>query len=211
MKLSLVFTILAGIATPVLAASPTETAVGDIEAGKLKAASCAACHNEQGEAGGFPKLEGQHASYLYKQLQDFKLGMTSGGAEGRANAVMGGMAMPLSDQDMLDLSAYYASLTMSPNTTPEDVVERGQALYMGGDIERGIAACTACHGPRGVGQSLAKFPRVSSQYAGYIDSQLRAFRSGERANDPNGMMRDVAMKLSDEDIEILSKYLGGLH
>ncbi|WP_221075245.1 c-type cytochrome [Agarivorans aestuarii] len=203
-KLTLVLMLMAGVASPVWAK-------GDAAAGEQKAATCKACHNEQGEAAGYPKLEGQHAGYLLKQLKEFKAGAISGGTEGRNNAVMGGMAMPLSEQDMEDLAAYYSGQAMSPNTTAPEYVEAGQQLYMGGDLERGIAACTACHGPRGVGQSLAGFPRVSSQYAGYIKSQLEMFRSGERANDLNGMMQDVAAKLSDKDIEILSQYLGGLH
>ncbi|WP_427980503.1 c-type cytochrome [Agarivorans sp.] len=203
-KLTLVLILLAGVASPVWAK-------GDAVAGEQKAASCKACHNNQGEALGYPKLEGQHAGYLVKQLKDFQAAMKSGGAEGRNNAIMGGMAMPLTEQDMEDISAYFAAQPMSPNTTAPEYVEAGQKLFMGGDIERGIAACTACHGPRGVGHSLARFPRISSQYATYIKNQLEAFRSGERANDLNGMMRDVAAKLSDKDIEILSQYLGGLH
>ncbi|RKF22083.1 cytochrome c4 [Alginatibacterium sediminis] len=184
-------------------------AQGDIAQGEAKSATCVTCHNENGEALGYPKIDGQHASYLEKQLHEFKAAMTGG--TGRANAVMGGMAIGLSDEDISDLSAYFASKTMSPNTTAPEFVDAGQSLYMGGDLERGIAACTACHGPRGNGQSLANFPKISSQYAPYIKSQLELFRSGERNNDLNGMMRNVAAKLSDDDIELLSQYLGGLH
>mgnify|MGYP006179172509 FL=1 len=137
--------------------------------------------------------------------------MTSGGKEGRNNAVMGGMVAALSDQDMKDLAVFYASQTMKSGTTPEDVVARGQQLFRAGDMDRGIAACIACHGPRGVGHSLASFPKISFQHPAYIKSQLESFRNGSRANDMNGMMRDIAKKLTDEDIEVLSKYLGGLH
>ncbi len=186
---------------------------GDVEAGKTKSATCAACHGPDGNSTipANPKIAGQHESYLYKQLKEFKLGMTSGGKEGRVSAVMGGMSMGLSDQDMKDLAAYFASQTMKPGSTPEEVVASGQALYRGGDMKRGIAACQACHGPRGVGQSLAGFPQVSFQHPEYIKTQLELFRSGERANDKNGMMQDIAMKLTDKDIEILSKYMAGLH
>ena len=159
----------------------------------------------------YPKIAGQHAGYIYKQLKEFKAGMASGGKEGRNNAVMGGMVAALSDQDMKDLAVFYASQTMKSGTTPEDVVARGQKLFRGGDMDRGIAACIACHGPRGVGHSLAGFPKISFQHPAYIKAQLESFRNGSRANDMNGMMRDVAKKLTDEDIEILSKYLGGLH
>lgn len=186
---------------------------GNAEAGKAKAATCAACHGPDGNApvAMYPKIAGQHADYLYKQLKDLKLGMTSGGKEGRMDPVMSAMAMPLSDQDMKDISAYFASLNMSAGTTPEEVVEAGQKLYKAGDAERGIPSCAACHGPRGNGTSLAKFPKVSFQHPEYIKSQLLKFRDGTRANDMNGMMRDIAQKLTDKDIEVLSKYLGGLH
>jgi cytochrome c553 len=186
---------------------------GNAEAGKAKSATCAACHGPDGNSPTdmYPKIAGQHAGYIYKQLKEFKAGMASGGKEGRNNAVMGGMVAALSDQDMKDLAVFYASQTMKSGTTPEDVVARGQQLFRAGDMDRGIAACIACHGPRGVGHSLANFPKISFQHPAYIKAQLEAFRNGSRANDMNGMMRDIAKKLTDEDIEVLSKYLGGLH
>lgn len=186
---------------------------GDIEAGKTKAATCVACHGVDGNKPlpNHPKLAGQHAEYLFKQLKEFKLGMTSGGKEGRMDPVMSGMAMPLSEQDMKDISAYFASLNMTPGSTPEDVVALGGKLYKAGDAERGIPSCAACHGPRGNGTSLAGFPKVSFQNADYVKAQLEKFRSGDRNNDLNGMMRDVAKKLTDKDIELLSKYVSGLH
>ncbi|MGO2563333.1 MAG: c-type cytochrome, partial [Pseudoalteromonas nigrifaciens] len=158
-----------------------------------------------------PKLAGQHADYIYKQLQDLKLGMTSGGKKGRMDPVMSAMAMPLSEQDMKDLSAYFASLNMSEEATPKDVVETGKILYKAGDADRGIPGCAACHGPRGNGSSLAKFPKVSFQHPGYVKAQLEKFRDGTRQNDLNGVMQDIAKKLTDKDIEVLSQYLGGLH
>lgn len=186
---------------------------GNIEAGKAKSVTCAACHGPDGNSPTdmYPKIAGQHAGYIYKQLKEFKLGASTGGKEGRNNAVMAGMVAALSEQDMRDLAAYYASQTMKAGSTPEDVVEAGQKLFRAGDMQRGIAACIACHGPRGDGYSLANFPKISFQHAAYIKTQLESFRNGSRANDMNGMMRDVAKKLTDEDIEILSKYLGGLH
>lgn len=188
-------------------------AEGNPEAGKTKVAACAACHGNDGNSALAlnPKLAGQHESYLVKQLHDFRLASRTGGAEGRNNAVMNGMAAGLSDQDIADISAWFASQTMTSGETPENVIEQGQALYVGGDLERGIAACVACHGPRGNGMGLAKFPDISGQHTDYIKSQLEQFRSGQRANDPNGMMRDIAKKLTDEDIKILSQYIAGLH
>jgi cytochrome c553 len=119
--------------------------------------------------------------------------------------------MPLSEQDMKDLAVYYASLPISDNTTPENVVEAGKVLYTAGDAERGLTACIACHGPRGDGTELSGFPKISGQHADYIKAQLEKFRDGSRANDMNEMMRDIAKKLTDEDIDTLSKYVGGLH
>jgi len=208
-KIALTLTVLFGA----LAANNATAFDGDATAGKAKSAVCAACHGADGNApvNIYPKLAGQNAEYLYKQLKDLKLGMTSGGSEGRMDPVMSGMAMALSDQDMKDLSAFYASLNMSEGTTSEDVVDAGTKLYKAGDAERGIPACAACHGPRGNGTSLAGFPKISFQHPEYIKAQLEKFRSGARNNDQNGMMADISKKLTDQDIEILSKYLGGLH
>ncbi|MFC3032967.1 c-type cytochrome [Pseudoalteromonas fenneropenaei] len=208
-KLALTLTMLLGA----LSASNAVAFDGNAEAGKAKSATCAACHGPDGNApvAIYPKLAGQHADYIYKQLQELKLGMTSGGKQGRMDPVMSGMAMALSEQDMKDLAAFYATQNMSAGTTPEEVVAAGSKLYKAGDAERGIPACAACHGPRGNGTSLSKFPKISFQHPDYIKSQLLKFRDGSRANDMNGMMRDIAKKLTDQDIEVLSKYLGGLH
>ncbi|MCG9632530.1 MULTISPECIES: c-type cytochrome [Vibrio] len=196
-----------------LLASCSVWAQGSIEAGKAKSQTCVACHGADGNSliTQYPKLAGQHEKYLEKQLKDLKLGMTSGGKQGRNEPVMGAMAMPLSEQDMADLAAYYASLPISNNSTPENVVEEGKALYTAGDAERGVTACIACHGPRGNGTELSGFPKISGQHAEYIKAQLEKFRDGSRNNDMNAMMRDVAKKLTDADIETLSKYVGGLH
>jgi len=186
---------------------------GDAEAGKAKAVVCAACHSADGNSAVdmYPKLAGQHATYLYKQLRDYKTGMETAGKQGRNNSIMFGMVAALSDQDMKDLAAYFASQKMKAGTTPENVIERGEQLYRGGDADRGIAACIACHGPRGSGTSLGGFPKISFQHANYLKTTLQEFRDGKRANDLNGMMQDIAKKLTDEDIEVLSQYVGGLH
>ena len=162
----------------------TAVAQGDAEAGKAKSAVCAACHNVDGNSAipMNPKIAGQHEKYLYKQLMEFKLASQTGGQEGRNNAVMNGMAAPLSEQDMKDLSAYFASQTESPGATPEEYIAPGEALYRGGDESRGIAACAACHGPTGNGSSLSGFPDISGQHVEYTVTQLKAFRSGMRNN-----------------------------
>ncbi|MFQ3175028.1 MAG: cytochrome c553 [Psychromonas sp.] len=190
----------------VLSFSSFVQAQGNIEAGKVKSAACAACHGADGNSPSnlYPKLAGQHAPYLEKQLQQFKNGE-------RANAIMMGMASGLSTQDMQDLAAYYANNTMTPETVSPEVVTAGEKLYMAGKSGQKMAACTACHGPRGNGLELAKFPKISSQYPAYIKTQLENFRSKKRANSPNGMMYGVAAKLSDADIELLSKYISALH
>ena len=208
-KIALSLTMLFGA----LAANNATAFDGDATAGKAKSATCAACHGADGNApiSMYPKIAGQHAEYIYKQLAEFKTGMTSGGKEGRMDPVMSGMAMPLSDQDMKDLAAYFSTLPIQEGETPKEVVEVGTKLYKAGDAERGIPSCASCHGPRGNGTSLAGFPKISSQHPEYIKSQLEKFRSGTRNNDLNGMMRDIAKKLTDEDIEVLSKYLNGLH
>ncbi|MGQ4277331.1 c-type cytochrome [Pseudidiomarina sp. E22-M8] len=191
----------------------TFAASGDAVAGKEKSQVCAACHGPTGSSPSdmYPKINGQHASYLTKQLHDYKLAAETGGKEGRANAIMQGQVASLSDQDIADLAAYFASQDPMQGTAPEDVVAAGQKFYLGGDTERGITACVACHGPRGDGMALAVFPDISGQYPAYLKTQLEKFRSGERANDMNGMMRDVAAKLTDKDIELLSQYMSGLY
>jgi cytochrome c553 len=208
-KIALSLTILLGA----LSASNATAFDGDVNAGKEKSVTCAACHGPDGNApvSIYPKIAGQHADYIFKQLKEFKLGMTSGGKEGRMNPVMSAMAMPLSEQDMKDLAAYFSSLNMSEGLTPKENVDVAKMLFKAGDAERGIPSCAACHGPRGNGSSLAKFPKISFQHPEYIKSQLEMFRDGSRNNDLNGMMRDIAKKLTDKDIEVLSQYLGGLH
>lgn len=181
-----------------LLASCSVWAQGSIEAGKAKSQTCVACHGADGNSliTQYPKLAGQHEKYLEKQLKELKLGMTSGGKQGRNEPVMGAMAMSLSEEDMADLAAYYASLPISNNSTPENVVDEGKVLYTAGNAERGVTACIACHGPRGNGTELSGFPKISGQHADYIKAQLEKFRDGSRNNDMNAMMRDVAKKVN---------------
>ncbi len=196
-----------------LLTSLTVLAQGDPTAGKAKSTTCVACHGTDGNSplAINPILAGQHESYLLKQLKDFKKGAESSGKEGRYNALMAGMVTPLSLQDMQDLAAYYASQTPLSGTTPPDAIELGKTLYLVGDKKRGIMACVACHGPRGNGTPLSGFPKISGQHADYIKAQLEAFRADKRRNDKNNMMRLIAAKLTDEQIQALSLYLGGLH
>lgn len=181
------------------------SAAGNPEAGQQKSSTCAACHGADGNSvsAEWPKLAGQHAGYLEKQLLEYQSG-------GRANAVMQGMAAPLGEQDIADLSAYYADQTIDFGAADPDRVALGESLYRGGDPERGIAACSGCHGPAGRGNMAARFPHLAGQHAEYTAAQLRMFRAGERANDPNGMMQGAAANLTDAQIEAVASYIQGL-
>ncbi|MEL4251999.1 c-type cytochrome [Shewanella xiamenensis] len=195
----------------VAAISSPAIAEGNAEAGKTKIIVCSACHGMDGNSmiDMYPKLAGQHATYLQKQLHDFRSAAQSGGKDGRMDPIMSGMAMPLSDQDILDITAYFSTQAIQVAEV-KDVPELGAKLYKGGDVSRGITACMACHGPDGKGAELAGFPALAGQHANYIKIQLTKFRDAGRHNDLNGMMQDVAKKLNDSDIDALSKYLASL-
>lgn len=180
-------------------------AAGDPVRGQGLSQACAACHGSDGNSVNpeWPKLAGQHASYTHKQLMDYKSGR-------RQNALMSGQVANLDEQDMWDLAAFYAQQQISPGTADESVAERGERIYRGGIPAQGVPACIACHGPTGNGNPAAMFPVVASQHARYSADQLRYFRSGQRANDNGRMMRNVAARMSDADIEAVSQYMAGL-
>ena len=180
---------------------------GDAAAGKVKAAVCAACHGADGNGGAnplWPKQAGQHVEYIVKQLQDFKSGA-------RKDPIMNGMAASLSDQDMLNVATYFNSQTRSIGSADPVKGAKGQAIFKGGIAEKGVAACMACHGPDGAGNPAAKYPSLAGQNAAYVAKTLKDFRSGTRANDPQKMMRDIAAKLNDAEIDELAEYVSGLH
>ena len=183
-----------------------DAANGQEIAGKV----CAACHGPDGNSplAVNPSLAGQHAEYLYKQLSNFK--SKDGKPAERNNAVMAGMAAPLSDDDMKNVSAYYAGQTARPRTARDpELVKQGQQIYRGGIAAKSVAACASCHSPNGAGLP-AQYPRVAGQHAEYTAAQLKAFRAGDRKNDPNAMMRTVAAKLSDREMATVSEYLASL-
>ena len=182
-------------------------AAGDAAAGQTKVAVCAACHGADGNsaAPNFPKLAGQGERYLLKQLQDIKSG-------DRQVIEMTGILTNLSDQDMADIAAYYASQSTSVGTADPAKLEVGQSLYRGGKLDEGLPACTGCHSPTGSGNAAAGFPHLGGQHAQYIAKQLTDFREGNRTNDGDTMpMRAIAGKLSNKDIEAISSYIQGLH
>ena len=184
----------------------TVFAGGDIEAGKSKSAACAACHGADGNSinPAWPKLAGQGAPYLYSQLAMFKDGT-------RQNALMNGQAAALSEQDMHDIAAYYASLTGSPSAANADLVAQGEAIYRGGIAKKEVAACMACHSPTGAGNPAAMFPKLSGQHAAYTAAQLKAYRGMERNYPEAQIMVKVAERLTDDEINAVAEYIAGLH
>lgn len=171
---------------------------------------CAACHGADGNstAPTNPKIAGQFAEYLEKQLRDFK--SQSGKPPLRKSDVMNGMAASLSDSDAKSIASYYGSQTLKPAAAGDKkLAAEGQKLWRGGDPANGVPACAGCHGPSGAGLPV-EFPRLAGQYGEYLVAQLTAFRSGGRTNDPNGMMRGVAAHLTDEQIRAVAEYAAGL-
>lgn len=197
-------------------------AAGDAKAGEAKAQACVGCHGVNGNSmiPNFPKLAGQHAGYTAKQLADFKAGKQRYAPE------MLGMVANLSEQDMADLAAYYAKQQASMGKADKQLVSLGEKLYRGGNKNTGVTACIACHGPRGAGNPPANFPRINGQHTAYLVKSLKDFRAGYarcsnditgaqlagiRCNDLNGMMRSIAAKMTDDEIEAVASYVSGLH
>ena len=177
----------------------------DVAAGKIVSASCAACHGVDGNAPSdlFPKLAGQHAEYLEKQILEFQKGA-------RENAMMAPMVAALSAEQVADVSAYFAAQTTTPGAVSEELVALGEKIYRGGNKETGVPACMACHGPDGSGVPAAKWPALSGQYPAYLEAQLAAFASGARSNDTNKMMQDIAARMSPAEIKAAAAYASGL-
>ncbi|HRF61494.1 MAG TPA: c-type cytochrome, partial [Candidatus Competibacter sp.] len=188
-----------------LGSATAALAAGDATAGKAKSATCAACHGPDGNStiAQYPKLSGQSADYLVKQLQEFKSGA-------RANPIMLGMVAPLSAQDMEDLAAYFASQPVTRAAADPALAPQGEALFRGGNLSSGIAACSACHGANGAGNPAAKFPAIAAQHADYTQAQLKAFRAMERTNDAGQMMRNITVKMTDPEIKAVASYIQGL-
>ena len=199
-------------------------AEGDISSGKEKAAACVSCHGDNGNSlvSSFPKLAQQHSSYLKKQLQAFKNGT-------RKNPMMSSIAMGLSDEDMVDIAAYYAEQEVSANQLPvldddddekpatadgekkadgnaklQAIIAQGSDLYRNGDLPREVSACIACHGPFGEGNKPAGYPLLKSQHADYLIKTLTDFKTDARSNNPENIMHMTAKKMTDEEIKAVS-------
>ena len=185
----------------------TSQAAGDAEAGKTKAQVCFSCHGVNGVSTNpaWPNLAGQHASYIVKQLGDFKAGTE------RNDPLMMGQVASLSPQDMEDLAAFFAKQKPSQGGAEEAKLALGEQIYRGGNPATGVSACMACHGPSGAGNPAAKYPMVSGQHAAYVEKTLKDFRSGMRKNDPGKMMQNIAERMTDAEIAAVASYMQGLH
>ena len=186
------------------AAEAANVAKPDLAKGQaISTQVCAACHTADGSRGSpaNPILAGQHPEYLVKQLHEFKAGI-------RKNAIMQGMAATLSDEDMRNVAAFYATKSAKPGFAKnKDLVGLGEKIYRGGIAEKQVPACAGCHSPTGAGIP-AQYPRVAGQHGDYIEGQMNSFRSGQRAN--SAQMMAIAAKLSDKEIKAVSDYIAGL-
>ncbi len=203
------------LATALLLAAQGVAAQGAIKGDPAKAQQiviqvCVACHAADGNSPipVNPSLAGQHPEYTYKQLMNFK--PQGGKPAERNNAVMAGMVANLSEDDMKNIAAYFAAQKAKPGVARDAALARqGEAIYRGGIMSKGIAACASCHAPNGAGMP-AQYPRLAGQHAEYTAGQLKAFRAGQRVNDAAKMMRGVAAKLNDQEIAAVSEYIAGL-
>lgn len=178
---------------------------GDAKSGQSKALVCGACHGAEGQSTNpqWPNLAGQHAKYLVQQLQAYQTGTT------RTSPIMAPLVAALTQEDMEDLSAWYAQKPLvTPGTKASSA--HGEQLYRQGDMEKQIPACVACHGPNGRGAEQAGFPMISHQQPEYLIQQLQAFKAGTRSTDPLKIMRTICAKLSAEDMQDLAQYIGHL-
>lgn len=200
-------------ATPQPGAQPAAQSANIIEtpetkAGQAKTGTCTACHNADGNSTvpNWPKIAGQYEDYLVKQLKEYRMGDKGP----RFEASMYAMVANLTDQDIADLAAFYSHQKQTMGKANAQYVSLGEKIYRGGNIQTGVTACLACHGPDGQGNEAAKFPRLAGQHATYIENQLRAFKDGKRKNSPNGMMESISRSMSDEEMKAVSSYVEGL-
>jgi cytochrome c553 len=185
---------------------PIAHAAGDVNRGQQLSTTCIACHNEDGNTTNpqWPKLAGQHASYLVTQMQLFKNGE-------RPNPIMMPIMANFSEQHIEDLAAFYASQKTSIGTANPELVDRGKQLYRGGDIAKGIPACIACHGPDGRGNEQAGFPVLSGQNPDFTLEELEDYKASSRTSDLYGIMRTIAGRMDKEDMVAVASYIHGLH
>ena len=207
MKLPASLTLMALLTLSIGSALAVEAKVAafkpDAAKGAQLSATCQACHTADGSRGApaNPILQGQHPEYLVKQLAEFKSGK-------RKNAIMMGMAAPLSEDDMKQLAAFYATKTPKPGFAKvKETVSLGEQIYRGGIAAKAVPACAGCHSPNGAGIP-AQYPRLSGQHADYAEAQLLAFRSGLRGN--NAQMSTIAGKMNEREMKAVADYAAGL-
>jgi len=208
MKIKLVPVLLViGFALAASLAQAESLVDGDIDAGEAKSIVCGACHGAEGNSVSpmWPNIAGQNANYMVKQLKAFQSGL-------RSDPLMTSQAMLLSEQDMKNVAVFYESLpAVAQEVADASLIARAEALYRGGNSEEGIAACLACHGPTGRGNPAAAYPALNGQHAAYAAKQLRDYAAGVRkSDDPTHIMRDIAERMSKEDIQALASYMQGL-
>ncbi len=203
MKSAIALILAALVAAPVLAAEAKPAFKPDLAKGAATAATCQACHTADGSRGSpaNPILAGQHPEYIVKQLTEFKSGK-------RKNAVMAGMAAALTEEDMKNVAAFYASKQAKPGFAKNKAtVGQGEQIYRGGIAGKQVPACAGCHSPNGAGMP-SQYPRLAGQHGDYTEAQLLAFRSGARGN--NAQMTAIANKMNDAEIKAVSDYIAGL-
>lgn len=193
------------VATHAWAEAPA-AAKGDATKGKTIVDNvCGACHGTDGNSTSpiYPVLAGQYPEYIHKQLTEFKSGA-------RKNAIMAPNAAKLSDGDMLNVAAYFSAQQPKPRLAKDaELAAEGQKIYKGGNPSSGVPACASCHGPTGSGIPV-QFPRLGSQQAKYVLTQLQNFRSGDRTNDGGKMMQVIARRLTPQEMRAVAEYISGL-
>jgi cytochrome c553 len=206
LRASITFLLASAAQIAIAAEQPAAAPVADpAKAQPIAAAVCAACHGADGNSPipTNPNIAGQHSNYLYKQLTDYKSGR-------RKNPIMMGIAANLSDADIRNLAAYFSQQKAKPGAAKDaELVAAGQRLYRGGDIQAGVPACASCHSADGAGIPI-QYPRVGGQHGEYTLAQLQLFRSGERANDTNSVMRTISQRLTDKAMSAVAEYIAGL-
>lgn len=181
-------------------------------AGEKIAETCVSCHGANGVSTNdlYPKLAGQHQKYIRTQLYEMKRSYTDLDNGLRFDSEMSAEANKLSDQDIADLALYFSKQKTSYGTADEGLAIRGEQIYRGGDIAKGIPACSACHSPTGQGNAAANYPAIAGQHAYYTEKQLNRFKTEERKNDPARIMRDIAQRMTEAEIKEVSSYIQGL-
>ncbi len=181
-------------------------------AGEKIAETCVSCHGANGVSTNdlYPKLAGQHQKYIRTQLYEMKRSYNDLDNGLRFDSEMSAEANKLSDQDIADLALYFSKQKTSYGTADEGLAIRGEQIYRGGDIAKGIPACSACHSPTGQGNAAANYPAIAGQHAYYTEKQLNRFKTEERKNDPARIMRDIAQRMTEAEIKEVSSYIQGL-